>query len=90
MISSRSAVAVHLLTLLAMFEGGEPLPSGYMADSVNTNAVVVRRILGALREAGLVRSQEGSGGGWYLASRGSHCSRCTTASRTRRARWAGT
>jgi len=67
MISSRSAVAIHLLTLLAMFEGGEPLSSGYMAGSVNTNAVVVRRVLGALREAGLVRSQEGSGGGWYLA-----------------------
>lgn len=60
-------MAVHLLTLLAMFEGGEPLPSGYMAGSVNTNAVVVRRVLGALREAGLARSQEGAGGGWYLA-----------------------
>ncbi len=65
-ISSRSAVGVHVLTLLAQ-TGDEPLCSKVMAGSVNTNAVVVRRELGLLRRAGLVRSQEGSGGGWRLA-----------------------
>lgn len=66
MISSRTAVAVHLLALLALFDE-EPLPSEVMASSVNTNPVVVRRVLGVLRRAGLVRSWEGSGGGWELA-----------------------
>lgn len=65
-ISSRSAVGVHVLALLAR-AGDEPLSSEVMAGSVNTNAVVIRRELGLLRQAGLVRSQEGSGGGWRLA-----------------------
>ena len=34
---------------------------------MNTNAVVIRRVLGRLREANLVRSQPGPGGGWSLA-----------------------
>jgi len=65
--SSRFAVALHL-TALAMLagtkEGGARLTSACMAASAGTNPVVVRRILGALREAGLVASQPGSGGGW--------------------------
>jgi len=65
--SSRLTVAVHVLTLLAHGAGGEaPLTSGFIASSVNTNPVVVRRLLALLRQAGLVRSQGGPGGGWVL------------------------
>lgn len=70
MRSSRFAVAVHVLTLalVARHElAGEALTSERMAASVATNPVVIRRILGALREAGLVTSQPGPGGGWRLA-----------------------
>jgi Rrf2 family protein len=63
--SSRFVVAVHVLTLLAQ-GGDEPITSEYIASSVNTNPVVIRRVLGALREAGLVTSQGGNGGGWRL------------------------
>jgi DNA-binding IscR family transcriptional regulator len=35
--------------------------------SPSTNAVHVRRILGQLRDKGLVRSQSGAHGGWQLA-----------------------
>ena len=69
MTSSRFAVAVHLMALamLAQAEAeGELLTSERMAESVCTNPVVVRRILGALRNAGLVASQPGPGGGWRL------------------------
>jgi Rrf2 family protein len=45
---------------------GEPVTSERLAGIVNTNPVVVRRVLGALREAGLVTSQPGPGGGWKL------------------------
>jgi Rrf2 family protein len=69
MINSRFTVAVHLLTLLSV--GREafpetPLTSERAGESVNTNPVVVRRILGSLRNAGIVRSQPGPTGGWSL------------------------
>lgn len=65
-ISSRMAVAVHVLAYLA-WRRDEPVTSERMAGSVNTNAVVVRRIMGSLRNAGLVSVQPGVGGGAQLA-----------------------
>lgn len=65
MISSRVAVAVHILAYLA-WKRDEPSTSERIAGSVNTNPVVVRRIIGALREAGLVQAQSGAGGGATL------------------------
>jgi Rrf2 family protein len=67
-ISSRFAVAVHTLTLLAL-NGEEPVTSEEIASSVNTHPVVIRRLLGRLRQAGLVTSQPGVGGGAMLARR---------------------
>ena len=64
--SSRFAVAIHVLTLLTQ-DPDAPATSEYIASSVNTNPVVIRRVLGGLRRAGLVRSQGGAGGGWRLA-----------------------
>jgi len=46
----------------------EPLKSEQVAESVNTNPVVIRRMLCELAEAGLVVSQTGSLGGSRLAS----------------------
>ncbi len=63
--SSRFAVAVHILTLLAGSQEA-PFTSEYVAASVNTNAVVIRRVLGALRAARLVTSRGGARGGWQL------------------------
>jgi Rrf2 family protein len=64
--NSRFAVAVHVMTLMA-WSGEEPLKSEQVADSVNTNPVVIRRMLCELAEAGLVVSQTGSLGGSRLA-----------------------
>ncbi|KAB2343723.1 RrF2 family transcriptional regulator [Actinomadura rudentiformis] len=65
-LSSRSAVAIHALTMLARW-GDRSLTSAEIADSLASNPVLVRRILGSLRDAGLVWSTEGRGGGWSLA-----------------------
>jgi Rrf2 family protein len=64
--SGRFRVAVHVLTLLA-HEKGRPLTSDFVAGSVNTNAVVIRRVLGLLSRAGLVSTAEGARGGTQLA-----------------------
>lgn len=64
--NSRFAIAVHILTLMAHV-GDEPLKSDEVACSVNTNPVVIRRILCALSKAGLVVSQTGAAGGTRLA-----------------------
>lgn len=64
--SSRFAVAVHILTLMAWSED-EPLKSEQVAESVNTNPVVIRRMLCELSEANLVVSQTGSTGGSRLS-----------------------
>jgi Rrf2 family protein len=45
----------------------EPLKSEQVADSVNTNAVVIRRMLCELAESKLVVSQSGAMGGSRLA-----------------------
>lgn len=65
-ISSRFAVAVHILAFLEA-RGGEPVTSARIAGSVNTNPAVIRRILGMLARAGLTTSRLGAGGGALLA-----------------------
>ncbi|CAH2914322.1 MAG: unnamed protein product [uncultured Paraburkholderia sp.] len=64
--SSRFAFAVHVLALLLLQEGA-PLSSEMIAGSVNTNPVLIRRLLTMLAEAGLTTSQLGAGGGALLA-----------------------
>jgi Rrf2 family protein len=64
--NSRFTVAVHALALLSIVRG-KPATSDYIARSVNTNPVVIRRILGVLGRAGLVETHPGAGGGSELA-----------------------
>lgn len=63
--NSRFAVALHVLGFMA-YTAGNTNTSEQIAGSVNTNPVVIRRLLASLREAGLVVSQPGPGGGWQL------------------------
>jgi Rrf2 family protein len=64
-LSSKLSVGIHILTIFAL-KSGEALTSEFIACSVNTNAVVIRRLLGLLRAAGIVDSKSGVGGGWSL------------------------
>lgn len=63
--NSRFAVTIHILTLLALKQ--QPLTSKHIACSVNTNPVVVRRLLSLLAKAGLIHTQLGVEGGSTLA-----------------------
>lgn len=64
--SCRFAVAVHVLAVLAYQQDGG-VTSDAIAASVNTNPVVIRRLLCSLREAGIVETQKGAGLGSHLA-----------------------
>lgn len=61
MTSNRFAVAVHIMTLLETSKK-DRLTSDYIAGSVNTNPVVIRRIIGLLNKAGLVMTSAGIAG----------------------------
>ncbi len=65
-VSSRFAVAIHILALLDN-GAGEPVTSEWIARSVNTNPAVIRRILSMLARAGITTSRLGTGGGALLA-----------------------
>lgn len=58
---TRLSVAIHILAVLS-FSGNEPQTSELLARSVNTNPVVVRRLLSLLKKAGLIDVRRGAGG----------------------------
>lgn len=60
-ISSRFTVAVHILSLVTM-ENSTLCTSEWIAGSVNTNPVVIRRVMGKLKNAGLIQVRRGTGG----------------------------
>src|SRR5262249_60281391 len=69
--NSRMTVAVHILSFMILWaqKHPEPATSERIAHSVNTNPVVIRRLLGLLQKGGLVKSQRGVNAGWRLAKR---------------------
>jgi Rrf2 family protein len=64
--SCRFAVAVHVMAVLA-YKEGDPVTSALLAGSVNTNPVVIRRLLLALQRAKLVETRKGAGAGSRLS-----------------------
>ena len=63
-ISTRFSMAVHTLSLIAM--SPNEITGDYIAGSVNTNPVVIRRIMGMLKKGGLVDVRPGVGGAFLL------------------------
>lgn len=64
--STRFAVAIHILTSIAVVDG-KPVRSEDIANSAHTGPVVIRGILSRLAQAGITTSQLGAGGGALLA-----------------------
>jgi Rrf2 family protein len=69
------AVSIHILTVLAA-NADHPVTSEEIAESVDTNPVVIRRVMGHLREHGLVESRPGAAGGWQLSHAPEQISLC--------------
>jgi len=59
-------MAVHVLTVLA-YKEGDRVTSAFLAGSINTNPVIVRRLLLALQRANLVETNKGAGAGSRLS-----------------------
>ncbi|TGM60912.1 Rrf2 family transcriptional regulator [Leptospira adleri] len=72
-MTSRFTVAIHILSLLSLSKG-KTRTSEELAESVNTNPVVIRKILSLLKSQGIVRNQMGPNGGYILAKPSSEIS----------------
>jgi Rrf2 family protein len=59
-------MAVHVLAVLA-YKEGDRVTSALLAGSINTNPVIVRRLLLALQRARLVETSKGAGSGSRLS-----------------------
>ena len=69
-LDSRLSSVLHLL--LHLMDAEHAVPSEKLATAMNSNPVVVRRTMAGLRDAELVTSEKGHGGGWRLNSRPDH------------------
>ena len=61
-ISSRFTIGLHILTAIDMFQKDYKVTSDFLAGSIRTNPVVVRKILSQLKKAGLIHSSQGVAG----------------------------
>lgn len=61
-ISSRFTLAIHIIICIDTFKDEFKTTSDFLAGSTNVNPVIVRKILGQLKSAGIVEVARGSGG----------------------------
>lgn len=61
-ISSRFTLAVHIFACIEAFGGENKVTSDFLAASANVNPVIIRKILGQLKGAGLINVARGTGG----------------------------
>ena len=61
-ITSRFTIAVHMITVIDYVDGKMPVTSRFLADSIVANPVIIRNVMGQLKEAGLILSSQGKSG----------------------------
>ena len=61
-ISSRFTVALHIFTCVDTFKDNYKVTSDFLAGSIGTNPVIIRKILTQLQGAGLIKVLRGTGG----------------------------
>ena len=61
-ITSRFTIAVHIITAIDYFKDSEKVTSKFLAGSVGANPVIVRNVMGNLKEAGIIDISQGKSG----------------------------
>ena len=61
-ITSRFTVALHIFTCVEVFKDDYKVTSDFLAGSINTNPVIIRKILTQLKKADLITIARGTGG----------------------------
>ena len=61
-ITSKFTIAVHIITAIDYFKDSEKVTSSFLAGSVGANPVIVRNVMGDLKEAGIIDISQGKSG----------------------------
>ena len=61
-ITSRFTIALHIFTCVETFKDDYKVTSDFLASSINTNPVIIRKVLSQLKTAGLITVARGTGG----------------------------
>lgn len=61
-ITSRFTIAVHVIAAIDYFGDREKVTSSFLAGSVGANPVIVRNVMGQLKEAGIIDISQGRSG----------------------------
>jgi DNA-binding IscR family transcriptional regulator len=61
-INTRLAFGIHILSVVALSRDNDKLNSEYIASSVQTNPVVIRRMTSGLKKANLLKASHGNRG----------------------------
>lgn len=61
-ISSKFTIGVHLLAVIDYLGKEEKVTSNILAGSIGVNPVIVRNVMGSLKEAGLINISQGKSG----------------------------
>ncbi len=67
-ISSRFTLAIHSMLCIAYFTNIKKCTSNFIAQSTSSNPVIIRKLLGQLKEAKLVEIKAGVGGAVIVKS----------------------
>ena len=60
-LSNRLTMALHILACVNTFKN-QKMTSDFLAESINTNPVVIRRVLSLLKKGGIINVSRGTGG----------------------------
>lgn len=61
-ITSRFTIAIHALAFIDLFQDEMRVTSNVLSNSIQANPVIIRTVLGKLKEAGMIDARQGSGG----------------------------